>query len=88
MTEYPVVSGERTLPASSVTQARTLQQQGNITGAWSVLGAAGDEYAAKAAQITDASTPSFFRSIVQTLWMLNGGDSALLYWDSVANQHL
>jgi len=78
---------ERTIPQKALQKAFELHNQGRISEAYAVLARAGDEYAADAAEILGVE-PSFFKSVVESLWDAQVGAKVRKEkWMPTARQH-
>lgn len=73
--------------AEVLNEAQILHDSGDIAGAYSVLGVAGDVYADKAWSITNDSPLSIFDGVVALSWGLGALGLAETKFDDVAAAH-
>ena len=79
----------KTISEQTYNQAEALAENGKTLEAWSVLAAAGDNYAARAVDIIDPNSDTFTRELVETTWDYTvGHDTFVEKFDSVANLHV
>ena len=74
---------------NAIREAKALAKDGKVFEAWTVLGEAGDNYAANAANIIKPDSDSFTQALVEKTWEVTVGvDAYNEKFDEVAKAHV